>query len=67
MIMLTSTKTYTEFWQKKLDTYVLNLDKTGSDIYKKLDNQLYNWNLNLDLSDEISISMRCDQIDNQIY
>ena len=65
--MLTSTKTYTEFWQKKLDTYILNLDKTGSDIYKKLDNQLYNWNLNLDLSDEISISMRCDQIDNQIY
>lgn len=65
--MLTSTKTYTEFWQKKLDTYVLNLDKTGSDIYKKLDNQLYNWNLKLDFSDEISISMRCDQIDNQIY
>lgn len=32
--MLTSTKTYTEFWQKKLDIYVLNLDKTGSDIYK---------------------------------
>lgn len=35
MIMLTSTKTYTEFWQKKMDTYVLNLNKTGSDIYKK--------------------------------
>ena len=64
--MLSSTKTYAEFWQKKLDYYVENLDKVESETYKKLDNQLYNWNLDLELSEEITISMRCFENDNQI-
>ena len=64
--MLSSTKTYAEFWQKKLDYYVENLDKVESETYKKLDNQLYNWNLDLELPEEITLSMRCLENDNQI-
>lgn len=65
--MKSSTKTYAELWQKKMDYYVENLDKIESETYKKLDNQLYNWNLNMDLSYEITISMKCYKVENQIY
>ena len=61
------TKLYSELWQKKLEFYSKNLDLIESDTYKKLNNKLYNWNLNLDLSDEISISLKCYKIENQIY
>ena len=49
------TKLYSELWQKKLESYSENLDLIESDTYRKLNNKLYNWNLNMDLSDEITI------------
>lgn len=61
------TKLYSELWQKKLESYSENLDLIESETYKKLDNHLYNWNLNMDLSDEITISMKCYKVENQIY
>ena len=61
------TKLYSELWQKKLEVYSKNLDLIKSDTYKKLNNKLYNWNLNLDLSDEITISLKCYKVENQIY
>lgn len=61
------TKLYSELWQKKLESYSENLDLIESDTYRKLNNKLYNWNLNLDLSDEITISMKCYKVENQIY
>ena len=45
------TKLYSELWQKKLESYSENLDLIESDTYRKLNNKLYNWNVNLDLSD----------------
>lgn len=41
------TKLYSELWQKKLESYSENLDLIESETYKKLDNHLYNWNLNM--------------------
>ena len=61
------TKLYSELWQKKLESYSENLDLIESDTYRKLNNKLYNWNLNLDLSDEITISLKCYNVENQIY
>ena len=61
------TKLYSELWQKKLESYSENLDLIESDTYRKLNNKLYNWNLNMDLSDEITISMKCYKVENQIY
>ena len=61
------TKLYSELWQKKLESYSENLDLIESDTYRKLNNKLYNWNLNLDLSDEITISLKCYKVENQIY
>lgn len=61
------TKLYSELWQKKLECYSENLDLIESDTYRKLNNKLYNWNLNMDLSDEITISMKCYKVENQIY
>ena len=58
------TKLYSELWQKKLESYSENLDLIESDTYRKLNNKLYNWNLNLDLSDEITISMKCYKVEN---
>ena len=60
------TKLYSELWQKKLESYSENLDLIESDTYRKLNNKLYNWNLNLDLSDEITISLKCYKVENQI-
>ena len=61
------TKLYSELWQKKLESYSENLDLIESETYRKLNNKLYNWNLNMDLSDEITISMKCYKVENQIY
>lgn len=61
------TKLYSELWQKKLESYSENLDLIESDTYRKLNNKLYNWNLNMDLSDEITISMKCYKVENQLY
>lgn len=61
------TKLYSKLWQKKLECYSENLDLIESDTYRKLNNKLYNWNLNMDLSDEITISMKCYKVENQIY
>ena len=61
------TKLYSELWQKKFESYSENLDLIESDTYRKLNNKLYNWNLNMDLSDEITISMKCYKVENQIY
>ena len=61
------TKLYSELWQKKLESYSENLDLIESDTYRKLNNKLYNWNLNMDLSDEITISLKCYKVENQIY
>ena len=57
------TKLYSELWQKKLESYSENLDLIESDTYRKLNNKLYNWNLNMDLSDEITISMKCYKVE----